>query len=189
MSPGSDLEAWERSDRIIQRAADIWCDSSLLPFHYRDTNGNAMVSEVLLACGVLLDLGLSPRLCLPETYVVKGRLGLMASIQRTLATRGGYDLDLPEITAETANATIRRMGETSTHSVTVTMDMAKRAGWVSRNPNYGSMPEHMLAARACTWAISLYAPEVLHGVIIATGRPLVPELEPPDEEDEPEAVS
>ena len=145
-----------------------------------------MISEVLLACGVLLDLDLSPRLCLPETYVVKGRLGLMASIQRTLASREGYDLDLAAIDDQHATVTIinaHRGGKM--HEVTVTMDMAKKAGWVTRNQNYQTMPERMLAARACTWAISLYAPEVMHGIQIGTVRPLV-DLEPPDELAEPE---
>ena len=179
---GADLEAFERSDRIIQRAADIWCDSSLLPFHYRDKDGNAMIAEVLLACGVLLDLDLAPRLCLPETFVVKGRLGFMAGIYRTLAARDGWDLDVAELDAEHATVTMineRRGGRM--HQVTVTMEMAKRAGWVTRNPNYQTMPERMLAARACTWAVSLYAPGVMHGIQTGTVRPLAAEADPPDE--------
>jgi hypothetical protein len=42
---------------------------------------------------------------------------------------------------------------------TVTMAEATKAKWPERNPSYGLMPARMLVARACTRAISLYAPE------------------------------
>ncbi len=117
---------------------------------------------------------------LPDVYVISGRVGLMAALQRALAQRAGYDLELVTTTAERAVVVVTFPDGRRKPPVEVTIQQAERAGWTKRsrsNPdqpsNYELIPDRMLAARACTKALDLYAPGVRRG-IAAAGAPVAP---------------
>jgi hypothetical protein len=157
--------AWERTGIVaVDRAALHWQHASMLPRHYRDEAGNARMADVALACLVLYELGVSPTGSLADTFVVGGRVGFQGRLLTALAHRAGYDLEEVSSTPEAATWRIRSEGEAWRPPHTVTMEMARRAGWPQRNQSYEKMPEIMLGWRAITWLIDRYAPGVRLGI-------------------------
>lgn len=98
---------------------------------------------------------------LPQIYVVKGRPGFMAQLQILLAARFGIPIVPLDDESDAESASVKIIGKDKQwHRVTVTMAEAKLARWPERNPNYATMPDRMLMARAVTKAIDRHAPEV-----------------------------
>jgi len=162
-------------------------ESSFCPAFYRDKHsGQPRWEDLAYAVETLRRLELDPLRNIDQTYVIGGKVSLMAEVQRVLARRAGYDLAVVESTSDMATVKIRKTGgwmapdASDWHTVTVTMDQAQKAGWVERNPSYKTIADRMLVARACTRAISLYAPEASR--LIATeegGSNSTTELAPP----------
>lgn len=97
---------------------------------------------------------------LPQVFVVHGRPGLMAQLQIALASRHGCDIVPLDEESSAEQAVVKAKGKDGEwHRVTVTMEEAKLAKWPEKNPNYKTMPDRMLAARAVTKAIGLHCPE------------------------------
>ena len=144
-----------------------WGRATLCPVAYRigqKDDGKTDWPNLLIASASLYALDVPPIRNLPDTYVVHGRFGMMASLQVALAQREGVDLEHVEVDADHATVRITRSGEAYGHLETVTMKQAVQAGWAKRNPSYQTMPQKMLAARAMTAAINTYAPGVLRGI-------------------------
>jgi hypothetical protein len=146
----------------VDLATRTWQASSLLPAHFRNTDGSVKVADLQIASLTLNALDIDPVRNLPDVYVVNGRCGLMAEVQRAIAARDGWELELVEATPMSATWRIRRPGG-QWKLATVTMAQAVKAGW-TRNKCYETMPERMLSARACTLAVSLNAPGILRGM-------------------------
>jgi hypothetical protein len=159
---GAAVERYTTGNPVVDMAARTWVDSSMLPAHYRDKNGTVHFSDVLVACMYLDANHMDPRVCLPDAYVIGGRPNLLAEAQRALCRRHGIDLEVVSSSPEHATVAITVPGGPR-REVTVTMDQAIKAGW-TKSEMYQKMPERMLIARACTQAISLYAPEVKRGM-------------------------
>ena len=150
--------------QLVDEAVLYWGQAGLLPDVYKNEDGSTNWPDLIIAGASLYALDVNPIRNLPDTYVVKGRLGMMAGLQTALAQREGVDIDV-QGDHISATARITRPGEQRAdgHLVTVTMTQAQKAGW-TRNPCYQSMPDKMLAARAVTTAINRYAPGVLRGI-------------------------
>jgi hypothetical protein len=159
---GAAVERYTTGNRAVDLAARIWVDSSMLPAHFKDKAGNVAVGDVVVACMYLDGNGMDPRVCLPDAYVIGGRPNLLAEAQRALCRRAGIDLEVVSSSADHATVAITVPGGPR-REVTVTMAQATAAGW-TKSAMYTLMPERMLIARACTQAISLYAPEVKRGM-------------------------
>jgi hypothetical protein len=149
----------------------------MAPAQFKDPTGRVRVDDLALAACWAFALDIPPIPNLPDLYVIKGRVGIMAALQRALVARAGYDLDAVEATATKAVVRISRPPG-DWHTVTVTMEQAERAGWTRRSKpdvpsNYETIPDRMLLARACTKAINMYAPGVLRG-IAAAGSTVAP---------------
>jgi hypothetical protein len=174
----TDLERWHPTGIMeVDRAVAVWRPASMAPAQFKDANGRVRVDDLALAACWLYALDISPIPNLPDMYVVKGRVQMMAALQRALVAREGYDLDVVEATATRAVVRISRPPG-DWHTVTVTMEQAERAGWTRRAKpdqpsNYELIPDRMLLARACTKAINMYAPGVLRG-IAAAGATVAP---------------
>jgi hypothetical protein len=97
---------------------------------------------------------------LPQCYVVHGRPGFMAQLQVALAARHGCRIVPLDEESDDKAAHVHVLGKDSKwHKVSVTMAEATKAGWDKKNPNYRTMGDRMLMARAVTKAISLHCPE------------------------------
>jgi hypothetical protein len=167
----------------VDRAVQYWGQGSLLPKQYRlpDAQGGGVDwPNLTIAATALQVLDVEPFPNLPDTYVVNGRLGLMHGLQVALAQRADVFPDLVESNEERAVVELvhgrswgcPRCAHGGGHTRVVTMAQATKAGWPRRNPNYGTMPDRMLAARAMTAAIDAHAPGVLRG-IASTMAPVV----------------
>jgi hypothetical protein len=160
---GAAVELANTGIPIVDLAAQIWVHSSMLPKWFIDKNtGAVLTGDVLVACMYLDGNDMDPRVCLPDAYVINGRPNLLAEAQRALCRRHGIDLEVVSSSPEHATVAITVPGG-ARREITVTMDQAIRAGW-TKSEMYQKMPERMLIARACTQAISLYAPEVKRGM-------------------------
>jgi hypothetical protein len=167
----TNLERWTPTGiDPVDRAVATWRPASMVPAQFKDKDGHVQLADLQLAGMWLYALEVPPVPNLPAVYVIKGRVGIMAELQRALIARAGWDLEVVESTADAATVRIRRAGDRQWKpAVTVTMADAKRAGWTNRKKadvpsNYELIPDRMLAARACTKAISLYAPGALVGI-------------------------
>ena len=169
----TDLERWAPTGiDTVDRAVATWRPANLVPQQFKDKDGHVQIADLALAAHWLHALDVDPVPNLPQVYVIKGRVGIMAELQRALLARAGWDLEIVETTNQRATVRIRPAPAGNWKpDVTVTMADAEKAGWTKESggySNYKLIPDRMLIARACTKAISLYAPGVLHGITAAT---------------------
>jgi hypothetical protein len=123
---------------------------------------NAFEANVVMGCATMDALEL-PRIRLYEyAWVYDAHVHLTAECQRVLCARAGYDLEVVSESAEASTVRIRYRGG-SWKQVTFTMAQAVAAKLTTKDV-WSKYPVHMLTARACTHAISLYAPEVKAGI-------------------------
>ena len=128
-------------------------------------DGHILEGNVALAVWTAAELGLPLIRSLDWVYIVAGSANLTAAAQRVLARRAGYDLDFPddEQTDHQGTAYIRKGTHGVWRKVTFTAAQAKTANLLGKD-NWVHYGRDMLTARACTRAVSRYAPEVLAGL-------------------------
>lgn len=110
-----------------------------------------------------ITLGIDPMTALQQIYVVHGRPGMYAQMMVALVTAHGHDVWTEDLTDTRAVVCGRRRGAENVERSTVTMDMARKAGWTS-NQAYTKTPQDMLYARAAARLCKRIAPEVLLGI-------------------------
>lgn len=162
---GADVFSTPASFEHSQRVAKVFAASELVPQHLRK-NG---VTDVLLAYAIAKRMGEDPVIVMQNIFFVSGRAGWKTEYMIGRANKSGVfkgrinwrSQGQGDTLAVTAFAKLADTGEEIT--ATATMGMAKAEGW-TRNPKYGTMPEHMLRWRSATMLIRLFAPEVMLGV-------------------------
>jgi hypothetical protein len=162
-------EISERTMAVWEKQAAILARSPMSPDRFK-----AKPDEILIAYFGLHDIGVRPGPnSLHKCYVVKGKPGYMAQLQKAVAHRHGWDVEPVEgrCDHESATVRIRRSGtDEPWRHVTFTMEDAVRAGLPDSNPTYKTYPTDMLIARATTRAIGRYCPEVLLGIDASADR-------------------
>src|SRR6185369_3323977 len=108
-------------------------------------------------------LGIDPLMALQQVYVVSGRPALYAKMMVALVQSHGHDVWTEELTDTRAVVCGRRKGSSHTERITITMDMARKAGW-TRNTKYTETPQDMLWARAASRVCDRIASDVLKGI-------------------------
>jgi hypothetical protein len=111
-----------------------------------------------------LTLGLDPMTSLQQIYIVHGRPGMYAKMMVALVQSKGHEVWTEDLTDTRAVVCGRRRGTQHIERITVTMDMARRAGWVASNKSYGTVPQDMLWARAAGRVCDRIASDVIRGV-------------------------
>jgi len=111
-----------------------------------------------------ITLGLDPLTSLQQIYVVHGRPGMYAKMMVALVQSKGHEVWTEDLTDTRAVVCGRRKGTQHHERVTVTMDQARRAGWVSANKSYGTVPQDMLWARAAGRVCDRIASDVIKGI-------------------------
>lgn len=147
-----------------QRVAKVFSVSELVPAHLRKNP-----ADTLLAYAIARRMGEDPVIVTQNIFFVSGRAGWKTEYMIGRANKSGVfkgrinwrSQGQGDTLAVTAFAKLADTGEEIT--ATATMGMAKAEGW-TRNPKYGTMPEHMLRWRSATMLIRLFAPEVMLGV-------------------------
>jgi hypothetical protein len=118
----------------------------MIPEPYR---GNpAAVTAIVLAGR---EVGLPPMRALGQSFMVNGKVGILAEAQRGLILAAGHSLEFKESTGTICTMRGRRRGTEYWHTVTWTKDMARAAGIIDgRNRRtWERYPRQMLKAR-CT---------------------------------------
>lgn len=110
------------------------------------------------------EIGLSPMQALSNVIVIHGRPSLYANTMVALVQAAGHEIWTEESTETRAVVCGRRAGSDKVERGEMTIERARKAGWVAKNTNYVSNPVAMLYARAAAIACNRTAPEVLKGI-------------------------
>lgn len=147
-------EVWRAKPIPAQASEDA--RTMVLAENERKVADLAIIGQSLAELNIRLSLNV-----LGQVYVVKGRPGYMAQLQILLADRFGVPVVPLDEESDDKSASVKIKGKDGEwHKVTVTMAEAVKAKWPERNPNYATMPDRMLMARAVTKAIDRHAPQV-----------------------------
>lgn len=111
-----------------------------------------------------ISLGVDPLVALQQIYVVHFRPGLYAKFMVALVQSHGHEVWTQDLTDTRAIVCGRRSGSEHTETVTITMDMARKAKWTS-NTKYAETPQDMLWARAAGRVCDRIASDVLKGLV------------------------
>ncbi len=155
------LAIYDDFNRIHEIAKSL-ASSDLVPTHFQRKPAN-----VLIALEFAHRNDISPFQAMQSIFVVHGRPGLSAAFAVALARKANVWKKLQykvegsgDSLVITAIATLHDGDKIES---TVSMEMAKKAGW-TKNVIYASLPEQMLKYRAATFLIRANFPEVLFGM-------------------------
>jgi len=151
-SAPSELETQIEFATLVAAAGDV------IPHAYRGKPG-----AVLVAMQWAEARGVDLLTTLQSVSFYAGRAVIDATMQRALAIRAGYRLEV-EAGAGEATVTITRDG--TSRSATYTLADAETARLLSKD-NWRKNPEDMLVARATSRAMRRHAPDVMVGVYSA----------------------
>lgn len=146
------------------KMAKVFANSQLVPKHLQGKPDDCFIALVMAD-----QLGENPLMVMQNIVIVQGTAGWKAQFVIARANRLGPFKDPIAFKTDgkgdamqvTAYATIKATGTLVER--TVTMAMAKAAGW-AKNSKYQEMPEQMLSYRAACFLVRLYCPEVLLGM-------------------------
>lgn len=122
-----------------------------------------------------LSIGLDPLTALQQIYLVKGRPGMYSKMKVALLMARGFKIWTETLTDDVAVVAGIRPGD-EVRTVEVTMEMAKKAGWLS-NEAYSKTPQDMLWARAAGRWCDRYGGDRLQGLASVEDIPDVVQVE------------
>lgn len=178
--------------QALQRMANLFCSSSMVPDTFRGPNnlGNAVI-----ALDMAIRMHANPLAIMQNIYLVHGRPAWSAQfLIATLNKSGKFSSLRYEFQSEQgkedwgcrACATEISTGEVLRGPL-ITIALARKEGWMSKNGSkWMTMPELMLRYRAASWFVRAYAPEIamglpeaeeLHDTIDVAPIPQTPEME------------
>lgn len=138
--------------------AEQLATSGLIPTTFQKHPEN-----VLVAIEWGRELGLSPIAAMKEIYVVHGQPSLSAKSMLGLARKAGHRVRIKGEDQQATCEIVRADDPEYTHSVTYTLDDAKRAGLLG-GTGWKNNPKTMLRWRAASECIRMACPEVLGGI-------------------------
>jgi len=149
----------------VQRVAKLFCESSLVPDHYKKNVPNAVI-----AIQTAKSLQVDPMAFMQNTFVIHGKLGMDAKFVISMVNQRGpfhgniqykYNGDKSSCFAYAKHKDTGEIVE----GPTVSLEMAAAEGWsTKKGSKWLTMPELMLAYRAATFFGRLYCPEALNGL-------------------------
>lgn len=143
---------------LAQRKAKVYASSTLVPKEYQ---GN--IANVMIAMEMAERLGVNDLMAMQNINIIHGRPSFSSQFLISCFNAcGRFTAIKYRETADscTAYATELATGEEVT-GTTVTLEMAKAEGWVSKNGSkWKTMPQHMLRWRAASFLVRQVAPEV-----------------------------
>jgi len=157
----------------VQRIAQIFSQSELVPEQYRGKPANCIIAVQLA-----IRMGVDPFMLMQKSYIVKGRPGIEAQLKIAVCNQRGpftgpiqWRFEGERMTPEwtcTAYATDRRTGELC--EMALTWATVKSMGWLEprgerRIPSlWLSMPDQFFRYRSASWFINAFCPEVTLGL-------------------------
>lgn len=157
-----------RSFEFTQRAATLLAASTLVPKEYQNN-----VPNCVIALNMASRMGADPLMVMQNLFIVYSRPGWSSQfLISTFNTSGKFSSLRYEWVGSKGKddfgcrawAIEKATGEKVVGS-TVTIDIAKKEGWYSKNGSkWQTMSEQMLMYRAASWFIRAYAPEMAMGM-------------------------
>lgn len=150
------------------RTAGMLSRSGLVPDHYRNSPENCLV-----AIDIANRLGLSPIMVMQNLYIVKGKPSWSGSFCAAAINGCGRFTPLEYVfVGEPGTPThgcyaiaTRRSNGSKCISDTVTMEMARREGWLNKpGSKWQTMPIQMMMYRAAAFFARIHCSDVLLGV-------------------------
>ena len=130
--------------------------------------------EVFIGFTVAARLKMDPLALFPQMYVVHGTPSISSKLKIQLANQrgpfeGGVCFEMfgePGTPGRGCRAYAKYRGTERYAESTVTMETARRAGWMSKNGSWWNIaPDKMLRYRAGGWLVDEYCPEVSMGLL------------------------
>jgi hypothetical protein len=149
-----------------QRAAKALCSSDLVPKEYK---GN--ISNTLIALDIANRVGASPLMVMQHLYIVHGKPSWSSTFLIAAINNCGrfnplkYDISGEGDQRGCIAWTTERNSQERLESPKITMEMAKKEGWVQKSGSkWQTMPELMMRYRAAAFFSRLFAPEITMGM-------------------------
>lgn len=150
----------------IQRVANLFAASDLVPTHYRNKPANCA-----LAIQMATRLEMDPMMFIQNSYVVNGKPGIQAVVSIALVNSRGPFTGPIQWRFEGQGKT-RQCTAYATHKVTkevcestVTWAMVEAEGWSKKaGSKWLTMPDLMFRYRSASFLAKLYCPETILGL-------------------------
>jgi len=160
---------------LLDRSTDAWVAvlqdvvalaTNIAGTEFVPTGLRGSVPKVVAAIMHGRELGLPPMTALAQTFIIGGRPGTYAEMQRALILAAGHQFRIVEQTEARCVMKCRRSDwpedEWATYSFT--MQEATRAGYARTNANYQKAPADMLLARCSGRMAKGSFADVIHGL-------------------------
>ena len=179
---------------LAQRVAAVFASSDMVPAHYRKKPSN-----VLIAMNMAERMGLDPFMVMGKTYIIKGKIGIEATLAIALINSSGKFEPLQYKFNEAKTECFAYAKSVQTGGLregsTVSLKMAKDEGWGAK---WRTLPELMLQYRSAVFFARVYCPEAIMGLYTKDelididnskgAKNVTPETPAIEEPDVPEAV-
>lgn len=142
----------------------IFSKSKLVPTYFQNQPENCFI-----ALQMAYRLKIDPFMALQNIFIIKDKPAISSQLSISLVNSSGYLKNgiRFKTTGKDDTLAVTAYGHTlddSEISYTVDMSMARKEGWVAKNPKYLSLPTLMLSYRAAAFLIRLHFPELLMGL-------------------------
>lgn len=150
INPQNYQEAWQFSEMLAA--------SEMVPKNFK-----GKPADILIAMQMGSEIGLKPLQSLQNIAVVNGRPTIWGDAVVAICQSSGMLEDITEeVTDEYATVTVKRIGQ-EPHSVTFSMQDAKKAGLAGKQGPWTQYPKRMMKNRARAYALRDKFADVLSG--------------------------
>ena len=167
---GQKLELEVKKFELEQRKAKAFVATDFFPAHLRKGDKEATIGAALIVLDLAQRMNLGALEVAQSIYIIHGKpsfetkflvarlnsSGLLKGRLNTILSPDGQSAHCEAVDAQTGQLL---------RGTTITMDMARREGWLSKNGSkWQTMPELMMKYRAQSFFINEFFPEVKYGL-------------------------
>lgn len=167
---GQKLELEVKKFELEQRKAKAFVATDFFPAHLRKGDKEATIGAAIIVLDLAQRMNLGALEVAQSIYIIHGKpsfetkflvarlnsSGLLKGRLNTILSPDGQSAHCEAVDAQTGQLL---------RGTTITMDMARREGWLSKNGSkWQTMPELMIKYRAQSFFINEFFPEVKYGL-------------------------
>jgi hypothetical protein len=163
--------------------AETLSKSDIIPINYKGKPENC-----LIAIELSNRLRVSPFLVMQNVHIIQGRPSwsstfIISCINTCGKFEGGLKYEIDEKETKCRAYAIEKATGKKCVSPTVTLDMARDEGWLTKNGSkWRTMPALMLRYRAASFFGRLFCPELLNGMLSEEEAIEIPPIDVPEED-------
>ena len=167
---GQKLELEVKKFELEQRKAKAFVATDFFPAHLRKGDKEATIGAAIIVLDLAQRMNLGALEVAQSIYIIHGKPSfetkfLVARLNSSGLLKGRLNTILsPDRQSAHCEAVDAQTGQLL-RGTTITMDMARREGWLSKNGSkWQTMPELMMKYRAQSFFINEFFPEVKYGL-------------------------